>query len=193
MKLKQKKKADLTSLLEVDNDAVTIYDSPNTIRKSVYLYGEIAEAKEYVPFINDLRVAKENVIFDIKINSPGGDMDTCASLITAIRETEGVVMGTVDGFCASAAIPIFLACQTKFVSPFAQFMSHDGHYATGAIKFNEHTKMSQAIHDWWGTILYSVTVPYFSEEEVESILNGSDIWLTAEEMQKRIDEVDGDE
>ena len=60
----------------------------------------------------------------IRINSPGGDVWECSSIIQTIQEQDGDMKCIVDGLAASAASMAMAACQDVTMAAMSQVMIH---------------------------------------------------------------------
>ncbi len=61
----------------------------------------------------------------LKINSEGGCISTALNLIDEIRLSEIPVVGIVEGFCASSAVPVFLSCHERLYRENSTFLIHE--------------------------------------------------------------------
>lgn len=165
--------------------APTRYIEPLVIKHDVYLYDDIGGPENYIDLIQAMDSASENEIFNIRVATGGGDLEGCIAIIHAIRRTKAQVIGFADALVASAGTIIFLSCHNWVVNEFASFMFHDG--STGVVgKFNENTKMMNAINRLYRDIAEKIYKPFFTEEEITRILDGSDLYVTSDEMFERI-------
>ena len=168
-----------------DNVVPIHFASPAIVKHDIYLYDDIGTPENYVELVQALNEATENDIFNIKIATGGGDLDGCIAIIHAIRNTKATVFGHADAIVASAGTIIFLACHNWCIGEFAYFMFHDGG-GVMAGKFNETSKQITAIQKLYKQIADKVYKPFFSEEEIQKIMDGADLYQTAEEMAARI-------
>lgn len=164
------------------------YANPVGVCHNVYIYDDVGGADNYVDVIEALDNAVEQDVFNIKVATGGGDLDGCIALVHAIRRTKAQVIGHAESIVASAGTIIFLSCHNWVINEFAYFLFHDGSTATVG-KFNENRKMMDAITKLYNNIAEKVYKPFFSQEEIDKIMDGSDLYLTAEEMAARIDAV----
>lgn len=140
------------------------------------------------PLCTLLRGAEEQDTVIIRINCPGGRFDIAAQIMNAIRECRGGVIGVIEQECASAATMIFLACSSWQVQPFGEMMIHNvsygtvgkGHEVASRVRFNE------SMFDKVVKVIYE---GFLSEEEIENVIRGQDIYLTQEEILDRLDSV----
>jgi len=158
---------------------------PTSATHNFYLYGVIDDLQEYVDFIATLDYAQEHDIINIYINSPGGSLTTAISIVHAMMRSQANIICHADGEVASAATLIFFAGHMYAVYPYSHFMLHDA--STGmAGKLSENYKSIESSSNLVRKLAYDLYYPVFSEEEVDKILLGQDMYCSAEEMYDRI-------
>lgn len=62
---------------------------------------------------------------NVRINSPGGEVDESMAIYTLLREFKGTVVTKVDGIAASAAATVFSAGEYRQVAQGAKVMIHN--------------------------------------------------------------------
>ncbi len=150
-----------------------------------YLSGEITSPDTYVDWFNTIRHAQEDDNIKIYINSGGGDLFTGIQFLRVLSETEALVIVSVEGLCASAATLVFLAADVFEISPHSSFLFHN--YSSGVWgKGGE--QYAQVTHErrWSDRLLNSVYEDFLSKEEIKSLLDNRDIWLSSEEVADRM-------
>lgn len=162
-----------------------IFAEPVAFHYDVQIYDEIGGPDCYGDLINLLDMASENDVFDIHIATPGGDLDGALAIIHAIARSRAHVVGHAEAVVASAGTIIFLACRGWSVNDFATFMFHDGS-TVSAGKFNETKKQIEAVTNLYTKVAKKFYGPVLTQEEITKILEGSDLYLDAEEMLARL-------
>lgn len=150
-----------------------------------YLSGEITSPDNYVEWFNTIRHAQEDDTIKIYINSGGGDLFTGIQFLRVLSETEALVIVSVEGLCASAATLVFLEADVFEISPHSSFLFHN--YSSGVWgKGGE--QYAQVTHErrWSDQLLNSVYEDFLSKEEIKSLLDNRDIWLSSEEVAERM-------
>ena len=118
----------------------------------------------------------------LMINSPGGRIDSCLTLIDAMNTSEIPVDTMASGLAASCGILTLMAGDNRFASKTAQIMSHQyaagssgkEHELYGRIKSWEHTSEWMVDHYKHCTGL--------SEKKIrKDLLGPTDVWMTAQE------------
>ncbi len=95
---------------------------------TVYLYDVIVSDDWFggvaaESFVKELRAITAPVIH-LRINSPGGDVFAARAMEQAIREHKSKVVAHVDGYAASAASFVAVACDEVEIAPGGFFMVH---------------------------------------------------------------------
>ena len=150
-----------------------------------YLSGEILEAEEYIDWFDIIRNATEADTIRIYINSGGGDLYTTLQFLRVMGETEATIVTSVEGACMSAATMIFLHGHQQEVTPHSLFMFHN--YSAGVFgKGGEMYDQLQFERRWSENFMREVYAGFLSPEEIGSMLNNKDIWMTSDEVIERL-------
>lgn len=150
-----------------------------------YLSGEITSPENYIEWFNIIRHAQEDDTIKIYINSGGGDLFTGIQFLRVLSETRALVVVSVEGLCASAATLVFLSADMFEISDHSSFLFHN--YSSGVFgKGGE--QYAQVTHErkWSDLLLNSVYEDFLSKEEIKSLLDNRDIWLSSEEVAERM-------
>ena len=124
--------------------------------------------------------------FFLRFNSGGGQVRSGNQIINALRECQGQTIGFIEHDCGSMATFLFLACSTWGVSDYAEWFSHTvsgGNYG----KENETWESSQFLRKQTHKRIREEYKNFLTEDEIESILKGSDIYLNADEIMERLE------
>jgi ATP-dependent protease ClpP protease subunit len=151
-----------------------------------YLSGEIEEANEYTEWFDTIRNARATDTVKIYINSCGGDLYTALQFLRVLSETDAHVITSVEGACMSAATMIFLHGDEFEVTPHSLFMFHN--YSAGVFgKGGEMFDQLQFERAWSENFLREVYHDFLTPEEIKSMLDNKDIWMTSQQVMARID------
>lgn len=151
-----------------------------------YLSGEIEEANEYVEWFDTIRNARSTDTVKIYINSCGGDLYTALQFLRVLSESDAHVITSVEGACMSAATMIFLHGDEFEVTPHSLFMFHN--YSAGVFgKGGEMFDQLQFERAWSEKFLSEVYHDFLTTDEIKSMLDNKDIWMTSEQVLARID------
>lgn len=150
-----------------------------------YLSGEITSPNDYIDWFNTIRHALPDDTIKIYINSGGGDLFTGIQFLRVLADTEALVVVSVEGLCASAATLVALSADVFEVTPHSSFLFHNyssGVWGKGGEQF------AQVTHErrWSEQLLNSVYEDFLSKEEINSLLDNRDIWLSTDEVVERM-------
>ena len=162
------------------------YERPVARMIDFYLTGNIGEAKEYQDWNQMLRTCHDHDIVTIHINSNGGDIFTAIQLMKAISDSPATVVASVEGMCMSAATFIFLVADICEIAEHSHFMFHN--YSSGNWgKGHELLAVTQADDRWARNLMKKTYKGFFTDNEIEKIIDGRDVWLTPDEVIKKLD------
>lgn len=156
------------------------------VRYDYYLTGSIGDAEDYLDLCNILRSATAQDEVVIRIRSGGGSVNTGNMIINAINESEANVIGFIESDCGSMATFIFLACHTWGVSESAEFFCHTCSYGQWG---KEHENFAQAefLRKQSHKQMRARYKNFLSDQEIESVISGTDIYLNADEIMERLE------
>lgn len=150
-----------------------------------YLSGPVGEAAQYVDLIDILYSGKEADTVYIHLNTPGGSLDTTIQILNAIKASNATVITVADGVVASAGTLILLSGHSVAIQPFSYAMFHDGAERMMG-KLNENLKQANFAAAFLKKLYHEVYNPFLSKKEIDDIIGGKDLWLTAEELTNRL-------
>ncbi len=153
-----------------------------------YLSGPVLDAEEYIDWFDTIRNASEIDTIRIYINSPGGDLYTTLQFLRVMSDTEVTIVTSVEGACMSAATMIFLHGHTHEITPHSLFMFHN--YSAGTFgKGGEMYDQLQFERRWSENFMRAVYRDFLAEDEIQSMLNNKDIWMTSDEVAQRLEKL----
>jgi ATP-dependent protease ClpP protease subunit len=153
-----------------------------------YLSGPVLDAEEYIDWFDTIRNASEIDTVRIYINSPGGDLYTTLQFLRVMSDTEATIVTSVEGACMSAATMIFLHGHTHEITPHSLFMFHN--YSAGTFgKGGEMYDQLQFERRWSENFMSAVYKDFLSADEIQSMLNNRDIWMTSDEVAQRLEKL----
>ncbi len=150
----------------------------------IYISGDITEPENYIEQLALLRSAGANDVVKIYINSTGGILDTAIQFRKAIQESEAHIIASNESACASAATIIFLSADEFELAKHSFMMIHDyssGTYGKGSDMHNQ--IIFQKL--WFASLVKDVYNVFLTDEEIESVINGREIWLDSDEIAHR--------
>jgi ATP-dependent protease ClpP protease subunit len=163
-----------------------VFNRPTGQILDFYLNSTIGSPEDYAEWNQILRSSGEQDVVYLHINCYGGQALTAVQLMRAISESRATVVASVEGACMSAATFLFLMADVCEISDHSIFMFHN--FSGGTIgKGNE--MMAQVHHNdkWARGLMESIYKDFFTQEEIDSILEGKDYWLSPDEVSERLE------
>lgn len=161
------------------------FSKPKNFTHDLYLNGTIGNAENYLEWFDIIRNASEHDDIVIHINSPGGNLFTAIQFMNAMAESEARITAQVEGACMSAATMILLCCDRYMLSPHAMFMFHN--YSGGSVgKGGEMWENIKFERSWSKKFLHDCYDNFLTKREIDSMLDGKDIWLTTDQVAERL-------
>lgn len=181
-------------LFELPRDATRVWDLAvpivnDTKKKNikVYLTGAIDEPCEYNELCYLLNTADNKTTIELFINTPGGIVDSAFMIANAIADSKAWIVAHLSGTVASAGTIITMACDELVLTPHLSFMIHN--YSGGmAGKGHEMKARQKFVDDHLNDAFRSFYSGFLSEEEMDSVINGSDLWMSTQEVADRWDQ-----
>lgn len=159
------------------------HHKPTSLLSSYYLSGTIGPPEDYIDWFESIRDANENETIIFHINSTGGDLFTAVQFIRIMQECRAYIIASVEGACMSAATMIFLQAHEFIISSHSSFMFHN--YSGGTIgKGGEMADQIIFEKHWSEEMMKDIYKDFLTEKEIDSMLNGKDIWMTSDEVVK---------
>lgn len=150
-----------------------------------YISGEIKKAEYYTDWFQIMRSASALDIIYIHLNSEGGDAFTAIQMMRVLSETQAKVITSAEGLVASAATMIFMCGDQCEVSEHTMFMFHTfSSFSYG--KGNEMIAQVKTEAEWGQKLMREIYDGFFAEDEINSLLDGKDYWMDADEVLKRL-------
>lgn len=149
----------------------------------------ITEADDFEEEFRVLACAGPNDIVKIIINSDGGNLATALLLCKAIRECEAHTVAYIGMFCASAATLIALACAEWEIDENSSFMIHTATYGVYG-KAQEVSVQARHMDKMVKRLMFNSYTGFLSQEEIQGVIEGKDMWLEGEELVIRLSAFD---
>lgn len=165
----------------MENQKTNIIRSPMGEYIRVYIYGVIGEIEDYIEIIATIRDSSENDIIKVFLNTPGGNLNTALSIVKAMNESRGHIITVIDGECISAGTLIFLSGREYEISEDCAFMIHT--YSNGMFgKGHELDSQIAFEKQWFIKLAKRFYKDFLTEEEIQKIIDGKDLWMDSEEV-----------
>lgn len=150
-----------------------------------YINKVIDDPETFVDMVHTIKIADQNDIVYIYLNSPGGRLDTAVQLINAMRISAAKIITVIEAEAHSASTMIFLAADEFIVHENSIMMFHN--FSSGAIgKGNEIKLQIDAVVKWFNRLARDIYFPFLSEQEIQNIIDGKDLWIEADEIRERL-------
>lgn len=180
----------------IDLSKYTLRNEANEDRASLYIYGDIisdSEASLWELFgLNhgvgptDFRKALEDVgdkPLDVFISSDGGDVPSGLSIANMLGRRKAETVGHVDGWAASIAGVIFLACQKRLMPKNTFLMLHRPSIYNFSGNVDDMKKAMEFLENTGNTILGFIEDRALDKDKVSTISENyvKEHWYNAEE------------
>lgn len=152
----------------------------------VYLTDEVTVPSSYAEMYHRITTLTDDYTVILSMNTPGGIIDSGLMIIDAIQKTDAWVIAEIYGEVASVGTLIVMACDELRVSSDVSFMIHN---YSGAMfgKGNEMKARQNFIDDHLPKTFRKYYNGFLSEEELDKVIDGTDLWLGAEDISQRWD------
>lgn len=170
----------------VENRPFTYYEQSVVHKVHHYYISEaIGEPGDYVELIHRIKTSGPNEIIHIHLNTPGGRLDTGVQLINAMQTSDAHVVCSLESEAHSLGTLIFLAADEFIVHDSCMMMFHN--YSGGMWgKGNEQVAQLAATTKWFDELAQRIYYPFLSQDEIDRILKGEDLWLHTDDIRKRL-------
>lgn len=154
-----------------------------------YLIGPIeASSSEYVEMMQCLRSLSPNDVFVIHINCAGGSVHAGEQILSAMKDSEGYIVASIEGEASSMATQICLHSDEVIISDGSMFLVHN--LSAGAIgnftSIEDTTAYLKSLNNHLAELYSSLLTP----EELSRVQHGRDVTLFAAEVRKRLETFD---
>ena len=182
--MKRKMSGELEYLQQQQDELPYTCSDMVSTKYEFYIDQDILEPSYYRNLITVLNNATENDLVILNINSQGGSLDSAISIMQALRDTRAETIAHTVGSCYSAATLLALSCNNVDVGEFSNWMIHDGSYAV-ASKSSDIVTRASFENKFIRNIFKSVYIPFISEQEMNDVMRGVDLWMTSSEVRER--------
>lgn len=173
--------SDVTRIWDLE---VPIVHDKDTDHIKAYLTDGIQEPGEYNELCYLLDTASKTTTIDLHINCPGGIVDSAFMIANSIQSSKATVTAILSGTVASAATLITMVCDKVLAQPHLSFMIHN--YSGGMSgKGHEMKARQKFVDDHLNRAFKTFYSGFLTEEEMDKVIEGTDIWMPAEEVTER--------
>lgn len=162
------------------------YVEPIAHKYHIRIDRDIEEPSRLQEEIVQIRQANENDIIHVYINSNGGYVSTLGSILSALEQSPASITCELELDAASAATFIFLSADNWIVSDNASMMIHEFQYGTSGTSSNIKRQVDHQTRQC-ERMVRKYYKHFLSEEEIEDVLSGGEIYLNADEIMERLE------
>lgn len=152
---------------------------------SIHIDEPIKSAKYYRSVVQELGDLSENDEVIFRISSPGGDLNGLVALIEAIRNCDADILAVITGQAHSAASMLALSCPNVAITPSANMLVHFVSFGSGGKAWDVVSHVHHTV-DYSTTIFKEIYQGFLTEEEMQNIIEGKELWLQAPEIEERL-------
>lgn len=150
-----------------------------------YISEEIQDPRQYTDMIHRIQSASPDSIVYLHLNTPGGNLMTGIQLVNAMQTSEAHIICSIEGEVASLGTMIFLAADEFVVHDNGLMMFHN--YSGGVFgKGHEQIAALAASTKWTEDIMTRLYIPFMTNDEVERIKKGEDMYIHSDEIRQRL-------
>lgn len=156
-----------------------------------YITDNITEPDKYLELIQTLKSADPHDTVFIYLNTRGGSLYTTIQILAAMTSSPAKVVTCLEGEVCSAGTFLFLKGDTKIVNPHCTLMIHNYSQATQG-KGNEIVSQVKYQEDYFDNLAHDIYGDFLTEDEIDYVMNGNDIWMDSHEVVTRLNEYEHD-
>jgi len=164
---------------------IACYQQSNVLNHYRWFIDRLIEDEyHYRDLVQCLISASENDVIELVVASGGGNLSTTIHIINAIRSSAAYVRAIIGSQAHSAASIISLACDEVYALPHSAMLIHQPR--GGVIgRASENALQSRFQEQHFMELFNDLYEDFLSKDEIEAVLQGKDMWLTAEEINLR--------
>lgn len=151
----------------------------------VYMYEGINSPAVYAELHNRLGKLTSDQTAILHINNGGGYEQGASTICQALQQTKATTIANLSGIVASAATIITMECDKLTIAPDTMFMVHESSFENLGGKFSDMKSFQDFYNDHTRATSKASYLGFLTEEEIERIHNGKEIWLSAEDVLTR--------
>jgi len=150
-----------------------------------YVSSLIEEALKYTDMVFRIQTAGPDDVIFMHLNTVGGYMDAGIQIINAMKSSNAHVIASIEGEVSSMGTFIFLAADEFIVHDNSSMMIHN--YSGGVFgKGHEQIAALESATTWSRDFMHRMYIPFLSEEEVDRVIAGADVYMHPPEIRERL-------
>lgn len=162
------------------------YSYPRGMIHVLKFDSQIDEPDNYSYFCDVLLQASEDDIVEIYFSTRGGNGESMITLMNLLRNCKAETHGYLMSSAHSAGSYLYLNCDVCHVGKYVSMLCHQVSYGTAG-SHHEIKAMVDHIHKEETNLVRDTYKYFLSEEEIESLMNGKQIWLYEDEIIERLE------
>jgi ATP-dependent protease ClpP protease subunit len=153
---------------------------------TVFIDEAVKAPSYYRSVVNRILNTHEGDVIEFEINSGGGQRDGLVQLLSALDRTDANSIAYLNGSVHSAASMLALSCNEVYVSENANMLCHGVSYGVGGKGSDIYNNV---IHEQKISkeLFQRVYKNFLSPDEIQSCMDGKEIWLDANEIKSRLE------
>lgn len=162
-------------------------DNPDgSVTYDYYLIGTIeGDSSEYVEMMQCLRSLSPEDVFVFHLNSRGGSVHAGEQILSAMRDSAGYLVASIEGEACSMCTQLALNCDEVFISDGSIFLVHS--LSAGAIGTMASIADTTSYLNTLNEHLAKLYQTFLTKDELDLVRHGRDVTLFAEEVRKRLE------
>lgn len=178
-------KQDISKLLQPEPKIFDVVAQPIAHIYKVTLDEVFEHSSQFAQLVELLEGANESDVFQIRLHTPGGSLDSVYPLISAMKNTEGFIHLHVDSGVASAGTLLMMCAHMVSFNEYVSVMFHNVQYAAYGHGGNveAQTKHFTQTHEKMIRDLYK---DFLTSEEIQKLFYGQEIWMSPQEVHDRL-------
>ena len=150
-----------------------------------YISSILEEPLKYSDMIFRIQTAGNDDVVFVHLNTDGGYLDTGIQIINAMKSSRAHVIASIEGEVSSMGTFIFLAADEFIVHDNSSMMIHN--YSGGVFgKGHEQIAALESATIWSKDFMHRMYIPFLSEDEVDRVIAGEDIYMHPPEIRDRL-------
>ena len=150
-----------------------------------YISSFLDEAHHFTEMIYKIQTAGDDDLIYLHLNTIGGYMASGIQIINALRTTPAHTIASLEGEVSSFGTMLFLAADEFVVHENSLLMFHN--YSGGVWgKGHEQVAALESATKWTEDFMRRIYIPFMTEDEVERLIRGEDIYMHPPEILERL-------
>lgn len=151
-----------------------------------FLDRDICSEHKYRDFIQCCISADDEDMIELLVSCQGGNLGTTISLVNAIRESSAFTRAVITSEAHSGASFVALSCDEVMAMPNSCMLIHNPRGVLGG-NHQEIILRTKFDESYISDFYHEVYADFLTDQEIEDVLLGKDIWLKSDEINERVE------